>query len=71
MCCRMSKYGPTRGEHLFRLCFSIFGLAGIGILFAVRGVPNGPGLVEVVGIAGAFFAVTAVLSARELLRRQG
>lgn len=67
----MSKYGPTRGEHLFRLVFSLFGLGCIGVLFAVRGVPNGPGLVEVVGIAGAFFGGSAVMSARALLRRQG
>lgn len=67
----MSKYGPTRGEHLFRLAFSVFGLACIGVLLAVRGVPKGPGLVEVVGIAGAFFGGTAVISARALLKRQG
>ena len=65
----MSKYGPTRGEHLFRLIFSLFGLGCIGVLFAVHGVPRGPGLVEVVGIATAFFGGTAVLSARALLRR--
>ncbi|MBU9699161.1 hypothetical protein GU927_015020 [Rhodobacteraceae bacterium HSP-20] len=64
----MSKYGPTRGEHLFRLIFSLAGLAFIGVLIAVRGVPKGPGLVEVVGIAGVFFAGTVVLSARALLR---
>lgn len=65
----MSKYGPTRGEHLFRLIFSIFGLGCIGVLFAVQGVPRGPGLVEVVGIAGAFFGGTLILSARALLRK--
>jgi hypothetical protein len=65
----MSKYGPTRGEHLFRLIFSLFGLGCIGVLFAVQGVPRGPGLVEVVGILGAFFGGTAVLSARALLRK--
>lgn len=65
----MSKYGPTRGEHLFRLIFSIFGLGCIGVLFAVQGVPRGPGLVEVVGIAGAFFGGTFALSARALLRK--
>jgi hypothetical protein len=36
----MSKYGPTRGEHLFRLIFSLFGLGCIGVLFAVQGVPQ-------------------------------
>lgn len=65
----MSKYGPTRGEHLFRLIFSLFGLGCIGVLFAVQGVPRGPGLVEVVGILGAFFGGTAVLSAWALLRK--
>lgn len=65
----MSKYGPTRGEHLFRLIFSLAGLAFIGVLFAVHGIPRGPGLVEVVGIAGAFFGGTAILSARALLRK--
>lgn len=69
MSCHMSKYGPTRGEHLFRLIFSIFGLGCIGVLFAVQGVPRGPGLVEVVGIAGAFFGGTFILSARALLRK--
>jgi len=64
----MNKYGPTRGEHLFRLIFSLFGLGCIGVLFAVHGVPRGPGLVEVVGIAGAFFGGSAVWSARALLR---
>ena len=71
MCWRMSKYGPTRGEHLFRLVFSLFGLGAISVLIAMRGIPKGPGLVEVVGIAGAFFAGTLILSARALLRRQG
>ena len=65
----MNKYGPTRGEHLFRLIFSLFGLGCIGVLFAVHGVPRGPGLVEVVGIAGAFFGGSAVWSARALLRK--
>ncbi|WP_434615355.1 hypothetical protein [Tabrizicola sp. M-4] len=65
----MNKFGPTRGEHLFRLVFSLFGLGCIGVLFAVHGVPRGPGLVEVVGIAGAFFGGSAVWSARALLRK--
>jgi hypothetical protein len=69
MSCGMNKYGPTRGEHLFRLIFSLFGLGCIGALFVVHGIPSGPGLVEVVGIAGAFFGGTLILSARALLRR--
>lgn len=65
----MNKYGPTRGEWIFRLVFSLAGLAFIGVLFAVRGIPNGPGLVEVVGIAGLFFAGTVVMAIRALLHR--
>lgn len=66
---RMRKFGPTRGEHLFRLIFSLAGLAFIGVLFAVHGIPRGPGLVEVVGIVGTFFGGTAFFSARALLRK--
>jgi len=49
------KYGPTRGELQFRAVFSVLGLMAIGVLVAVRGVPKGPGLVEVFGIALLFF----------------
>jgi xanthosine utilization system XapX-like protein len=35
----------------------------------VRGVPTGPAVVEVVGIAGLFFGGTAIWSARQLLRK--
>ncbi len=52
------KYGPTRGELQFRAVFSVLGLMAIGVLVAVRGVPKGPGLVEVFGIALLFFGGT-------------
>lgn len=65
----MSKFGPTRGEWLFRLVFSIVGLGMIGALIAIRGLPKGPGLVEVVGIAGLFFGGTAVMAIRALSKR--
>lgn len=56
------KYGPTRGELQFRAVFSAFGLVAIGVLVAVRGVPKGPGLVEVFGIALLFFGGSLVHS---------
>lgn len=56
------KYGPTRGEFRFRAAFSVVGLAAIDVLVAVRGVPKGPGLVEVFGIALLFFGGTLVHS---------
>ncbi len=54
-----SGIGPTRGELKFRLVFSLAGLAMLAAVVVFRGVPNGPALVEVVGIAGAFFGGTA------------
>lgn len=65
----MKKYGPSRGELVFRLVFSLGGLMLIGAAIALRGMPEGPALVEVVGLGGAFFGGTAILSARALLRR--
>jgi hypothetical protein len=65
----MNKYGPTRGELQFRLAFSLAGLAFLGVAIALRGLPQGPALVEVIGVAGLFFGGTAILSARRLIRR--
>lgn len=65
----MKKFGPSRGELIFRLCFSLAGLALLAVALALRGLPEGPGLIEVVGLAGTFFGGTAVLSIRALLRR--
>lgn len=67
----MSKFGPSRGEWIFRLVFSIAGMGMIAALIAIRGIPKGPALVEVVGIAGLFFAGTAVMAIRALRRRPG
>jgi hypothetical protein len=65
----MSKFGPSRGELLFRLAVSLAGLALLAAALMLRGLPEGPGFVEVVGVAGLFFGGTAVLSLRALLRR--
>ena len=62
-------YGPSRGELWFRLAVSLGGLAFVGVMVAVRGVPSGPGLVEVLAIPLALFGGTLVLSARKLIRR--
>ena len=60
--------GPTRNELWFRLAFSLFGLALLGVTIMVRGIANSAALVEVVGIAGAFFGGTAIWSAMKLWR---
>ncbi len=64
----MSKFGPTRGELWGRLAFSVAGLAFMGAAVYVRGVPSGPALVEVVGLASVFFGGTAVWSLWKLFR---
>ncbi len=63
------KYGPTRGELVFRACFSVVGLCALAAAVVLRGLPEGPGLIEVVGVAGALFGGTLVLSLWKLLKR--
>lgn len=63
------RFGPTRGELRFRLAVSLAGLALMAVALSRRGVPTGPALVEVVGIAGLFFGGTAVWTAWQLVRR--
>ncbi|MFP7671988.1 hypothetical protein ACG74X_01395 [Marivita sp. S0852] len=60
--------GPTRGELWFRLAFSLFGLGLLAATVAIRGIANFAALIEVVGIAGAFFGGTAIWSAIRLWR---
>ena len=62
-------YGPTRGELWLRLAVSLGGLAMLGALLALRGIPTGPGLVEVLVIPLLFFGGTLFLSARRLICR--
>ncbi len=54
----MSRFGPTRGELLFRLAFSLVGLGAIVAALLLRG-PS-PAWIEIVGLGGAFFGGTAV-----------
>ena len=62
--------GPTKNELWFRLIFSLFGLALLVVTVMVRGISNSAALVEVVGIAGAFFGGTAIWSALKLARHR-
>ena len=65
----MAAPGPTRGELIFRLCFSIAGLGLLAVAVAVRGMPRGAALFEVFGIAGAFFLGTAIWTIIKLRKR--
>ncbi|MBO6881989.1 MAG: hypothetical protein JJ869_00245 [Marivita sp.] len=62
--------GPTRNELWFRLIFSLCGLTLLAVTVMVRGISNSAALVEVVGIAGAFFGGTAIWSALKLARQR-
>lgn len=62
------KYGPSRGEYIFRLIASLAGLALLGVAIAVRGV-EGAAWIEIVGIGGGFLGGSAIWSAWQLFRR--
>lgn len=58
----MSKFRPSRSEIKFRMYVSLIGLALLVAALVFRGLPTGPAMIEVVGIAGAFFGGTLVWS---------
>ncbi len=64
----MSKYGPTRRELLFRLCFGVFGFVFTLIALFWRGLPSAPAIFEVGVIAGGFFGGSAIWAAWKLTR---
>lgn len=67
----MSKYGPTRGEHVFRLVASLAGLCLLGFALWLKGAEAGPAMMEVVGVGGAFLLGSAGWSGWKLLKMQG
>ncbi len=64
------RYGPTRGELWFWLWVSLGGLALMGVALTVRGIPTGPALAEVVGLAGVVFGYLGLRSVKRLIRRE-
>lgn len=62
-------FGPSRGELVFRSVVSVFGLAFLGVVLWWRGVPDGPALIEVVGVTVVFFGGTLALSVWRLIKR--
>lgn len=63
------KYGPTRGELWFRLWFSVAGLVFLFVAIAITGIPSGPAMFELFGIAGLFLGGTIVWAGRRLFLR--
>lgn len=63
------KYGPTRGELLFRFCVSLGLVALLGLAFALQGLPRGLAMVELLLFIGAFAGGTALWALRRLILR--
>lgn len=63
------KFGPTRGELIFRLVVSCLGLAFLLVAVAITGIPTGPAFGELFGVAGLFLGGTIIWSARRLILR--
>ncbi|MXQ09356.1 hypothetical protein GQ651_16035 [Alphaproteobacteria bacterium GH1-50] len=64
----MSRYGPTKGEHRFRLVASLLALVLFGIAAWTRGIALNIVTVELGVITIAFFGGSALWSARALWR---
>ena len=64
------RFGPTRGELWFWLWLSVGGLILMGVALAVRGIPTGPAIAEVVGLAGVVFGYLGLRSVKRLIRRE-
>lgn len=65
----MKKYGPTRGDLIFRLVFSLCGLGLLAVVLLLRGLPTGPAGVETIGMAVLFFGGTLIWTALRLVRK--
>jgi hypothetical protein len=63
------KFGPTRGELIFRAVFSVGGLGLMGFALWFRGIPDGPALVEVVGLASLMFGGSLLHALWKLWKR--
>ena len=64
------RHGPTRGELWFWLWVSAGGLALMAVALALRGIPTGPAIAEVVGLAGVVFGYLGGRSVKRLIRRE-
>ena len=58
----------SRGELMFRLLFSLFGLMLLVFAVLYRGMPQGPAMFEVIGVAGVFFGASAAWSGWKLMK---
>jgi len=64
------RFGPTRGELWFWLALSVGGLAFLALALVLRGLPTGPAIAEVVGLALLVFGYLGGRSIKRLVRRE-
>lgn len=64
------KYGPSRGELIFRLVFSLAGLGLLLVALMTRGI-DGLAWLEIGLFAGLFLGGSAVWSAWKLIKGDG
>ena len=64
-----NKFGPNKGDLLFRLGVAIAGLFLVAGAIAYRGLPTGPGGWEAIGFAILFFGGTLLWSLRKLIKK--
>lgn len=60
------RFGPTRGEHWFRLLFSLAGLALFGVALTRHGLNNAAAWLEIGIFGGGFLVGSALWSAWNL-----
>lgn len=65
----MNKFGPSRQELKFRMWASVVGLSMLVGAVLYRGMPTGPAMFEVIGIAGAFFGGTLIWTILKLRKQ--
>jgi hypothetical protein len=63
------KFGPTRGELLFRFWAGVAGVFLLAGVMMKMGIPSGPALVELYGFGGLFFGGTAIWAGWKLWHR--
>ena len=64
------RFSPTRGELWFWLWVSAAGLGLLAVALLFRGLPSGPALAEVVGVASLVFGYLGGRSVKRLIRRE-
>ena len=64
------RFAPSRGELWFWLWVSAGGFALLAVALGLRGIPEGPAIAEVVGLATVVFGSLGGRSVKRLIRRE-